>query len=111
MEDIENGNLAFESISNRFVMIENSESHVYIPMGGGQALVDKLRREGPKRELLRELSQYSVGVYPNHFREMERSRSIEAVSENTGILCDMGMYSEETGLSFSESEKNGYMVE
>ena len=52
----------------------------------------------PDRRLYREMGQYCVSIYKNHFEELYPSLSM--VGERFGILTVLNLYDENTGLSF-----------
>ena len=91
----------FATVAEAFHLIDTEECTVYIPREGGEVLVAELQTHGPSRQLLRQLGQHAVGVYPYHFRELAQRGAIAVVSENAAILLDTGLYSEETGLALS----------
>lgn len=98
--------LMFDSVSDSFRLIDNAEYTLYIPTGEGRALAEQLRRDGPSRALLRKLGQYSVGVYPAHFMRLWDSGAVERISETAGILLDMTLYSNETGMPLAREERD-----
>lgn len=98
--------LMFQTISDRFHLIDGAGYTVYIPIGEGSALAEKLRRGEVSRGLMRQLSQYSVSVYRQYFEDLKRTGALEIISDNAGILCDLSLYSPDTGLPFEISEQN-----
>ena len=102
--------LMFETVAKQFHMIDGADYTIYIPVDKGAELIRKLRSEGPSRELIRELGFYSVSVYHQYFEQMELSGRIEKISENAGILNDIGFYSQETGLPFMVSEQDQILI-
>lgn len=110
MRGIEGGELPFASVAQRFHLIENTECTVYIPAGGGVELIRRLRKHGPSRSLMRELGQYAVGVYPNHFHALIETGAAEQIAEDAAVLCDLHLYSTKTGLVFDWEEGRGFMI-
>lgn len=104
LPDIASGAMPFASVAERFKLIETSEFALYIPEGEGSELIETLRRYGPNRSLMRRLGQYSVGVYPQHYRRLLETGATEKLFENAAVLRDLSLYSEETGLSFGVKE-------
>lgn len=98
--------LMFRTVSDRFRLIEGAGYTVYIPVGDGAALAEKLRRGEVNRQLMRQLDQYSVSVYRRYFEDLEQAGVLEMISDNSGILRDLNLYSRETGLPFIISEQN-----
>lgn len=110
LPEIESGTMAFESIANRFKIIESAQFNIYVPWEDGAVLTQKLLDYGANRSIFRELAQYTVGVYPQHFTELVNVGAVQMVSENTGILLDMNLYSNQTGLAFHVDEGKGIFI-
>ena len=98
--------LMFATVSQRFHLIDGVDFTVYIPLRKGAILVSQLRENGPSRKLLRELDQYAVGMYRKRFEELCDSGVVERISETAGILLDLSLYSEKTGMLFDLSEQD-----
>jgi CRISPR-associated endonuclease/helicase Cas3 len=98
--------MKFKTVSERFHIIDGAGYTIYVPVGEGVALAEKLRQNGPNRALLRQLGQYAVSVYRQYFEELCRAGALEQISENAGILQNTGLYSSETGLPFEISEQS-----
>ena len=98
--------LKFQTIAERFHIIDGADYSVYIPLGEGASLVRELRRSGPSRVLLRKLGQHAVNVYHGYFEELRMSGALEILSDHAGILLNTDLYSPETGLPFTISEQN-----
>ena len=98
--------MKFKTVSERFHIIDGAGYTIYVPLGEGVALAEKLRQNGPSRALLRQLGQYAVSVYRQYFEELCRTGALEQISENAGILQNTGLYSSETGLPFEISEQS-----
>ena len=98
--------LMFETVEKRFHMIDGADYTIYVSIDDGEKLIQKLRVEGPSRQLLRNLGQYSVSVYHQYFDQMETGGKIEKITDTAGILLDTGFYSRETGLPFTVSEQD-----
>lgn len=98
--------MKFKTVSERFHIIDGAGYTVYVPLGEGVALAEKLQQNGPNRALLRQLGQYAVSVYRQYFEELCRTGALEQISENAGILQNTGLYSSETGLPFELSEQS-----
>lgn len=110
MQTITGGTMPFAQIANAFRIIESAEYTLYVPRDEqSRKLVEKLRRGEIDRSLMRTLGQYAVGVYPWHFRELDRTGAVERVpaADNAAILLDGNLYSDRTGLSFGVNEGQG----
>ncbi len=98
--------LKFQTVTERFHIIDGADYSVYIPLGEGASLVQQLRRSGPSRVLLRKLGQHAVNVYHGYFEELRMSGALEILSDHAGILLNTDLYSPATGLPFTISEQN-----
>ena len=91
--------LAFREVERHFHLIEDATRTVYVPLGEGRALVDRLRAGERSRALLRGLSQYGVSVYEQHYRALCAAGDVSPVDEGSGVLENLRLYSAQTGLS------------
>ena len=89
----------FRTVSERFHLIDRPAVTVYIPREEGAELAERLRAGERSRALFRRLGQYGVSVYPQHFEELDRGGKLERLEDGSGILTDLSLYHEETGLS------------
>ena len=99
-------NLRFKSAAEAFKLIDGADYTIYIPVGEGKDLIQKLRKDGPSRELLRKLGPYAVAVYRQYFAQLCDNGMLETISGNAGILLNPDLYSPETGLPFTISEQS-----
>lgn len=99
-------NLRFKSAAEAFKLIDGADYTIYIPVGEGKDLIQKLRKDGPSRELLRKLGPYTVAVYRQYFAQLCDNGMLETISGNAGILLNSELYSPETGLPFTISEQS-----
>jgi len=101
---------SFRTAASRFRWIEDNSETVFVPYGErGQLLIERLRREGPSRDLLRRLQRYSVGVYDRIFNAMLGS-DIERLDSGYAVLSnptcydpDLGFRSDQSGFHDPES--------
>lgn len=91
--------LAFREVERHFHLIEDATRTVYVPLGEGRALVDRLRAGERSRALLRGLSQYGVSVYEQHYRALCAAGDVSPIDEGSGVLENLRLYSAQTGLS------------
>ena len=89
----------FQSVAERFHMIDSPTRTVYIPLGAGAELVGRLRAGERSRALFRQLGQYGVSIYENHFAALDQAGDLERLEDGSAILATLSLYSEETGLS------------
>ena len=94
----------FRTVAEQFRLIEQPTTTVYIPAEENVGLLNALRRGDYSRGLLRNLSHYSVEVYPQHLDALQRGGHLEWVDENSAILRSVHLYSEETGLTLEPEE-------
>jgi CRISPR-associated endonuclease/helicase Cas3 len=74
-------NLAFASVGDRFEMIEDGFSRtIIVPYGDSAARVERLRHEGPSREVLRGLQPFGVSVYMDSFDRLSKAGALEEVA-------------------------------
>ncbi len=102
---IEGCAMPFRTVAERFHLIDENTRTVYIPFGGGAALVEQLKAGECSRELYRKLGRYAVSVYEPHFQKLYAAgalltaRQVPALDPDSAILSDMTLYSKATGLS------------
>lgn len=96
--------MPFRTVSERFHFIDSETKTVYIPLGAGEELVQRLRSGERSRTLFRELGRYGVSIYPQHFEALERAGDLEILEDGTAILANLEQYHEATGLSLTAEE-------
>ena len=107
---IQEGDFPFKTVAERFKLIGNDTRTVYIPMDGGEALAVRLRQGELSRDLFRQLGQYSVSVYPQHFQSLDEAGALELLEDGSAILSDLSLYSEATGLSLHIDSGNALFI-
>ncbi len=89
----------FEDIGSEFSIIEEGTKDIIIPYDKkAETIIQELRTSEFPWRLIRQLQGYTVNIYPNEFRELERSHSIDLVGERFFILKSCDDYSKKTGL-------------
>jgi CRISPR-associated endonuclease/helicase Cas3 len=96
---LRDGSFPFRTVAERFHLIENDTRTIYIPLGYGVALVERLQQGERSRTLFRQLDQYGVSVYEQHFRALQNATALAQLDENVYVLVDLQLYDEKTGLS------------
>lgn len=97
--------LPFRTVAENFHLIDQNTRTVYVPFGGGAALVEQLKEGECSKGLYRKLGRYAVSVYEPHFQKLYAAgalltaREVPALDEDSSILNDMSLYSEMTGLT------------
>ena len=105
-EDGINGcELPFRTVAENFHLIDQNTRTVYVPFGGGAALIERLKAGECSKKLYRKLGRYAVSVYEPHFQKLYAAgalltaREVPVLDEDSAILNDMSLYSEMTGLT------------
>ena len=88
----------FRMVAERFHLINSPTVTVYIPVGEGAALVERLRGGEHSRELYRQLGQYGVSIYQGHFNRLDQAGALERLEDGSAILNDLQLYNKDTGL-------------
>ncbi|MFQ6975929.1 MAG: hypothetical protein ACLRSD_02055 [Oscillibacter sp.] len=71
-EDGINGcELPFRTVAENFHLIDQNTRTVYVPFGGGAALIERHEKAGEcSKTLYRKLGRYAVSVYEPHFQKL-----------------------------------------
>lgn len=101
---------AFAEIADCFHLVDSPTHTVYIPLGEGAALVERLRRGERSRALFRRLGQYGVSVYPPHLEVLNLAGKLAYLDEDVVVLADPDCYSEQTGLPLDVPYGQGWTV-
>lgn len=91
--------LPFRQVSENFHLIDSETKTVYIPLGEGEGLVQRLR--SGEYGLFRELGRYGVSVYPQHFRSLDSAGDLEVLENGAAVLTNLALYDPDTGLSLT----------
>ncbi len=95
--------LPFRTVAENFHLIDQNTRTVYVPFGGGAALIERLKAGECSKGLYRKLGRYAVSVYDRHFEALHAAgalltaRDIPALDESSAILSDLTLYDERTG--------------
>ena len=95
-------NLEFESVAQKFKIIENDTKSLYICTEENKKEIDDLRHGNYSKELFRNLQQYVVNLYERDFKKLDESCCIEYIDSNFYILSDSNYYSDKTGITFPD---------
>ena len=103
-KDIINGitNLEFETVSQRFKMIENDTKALYICTDENKEEINQLRNGNYTKELFRSLQKYVVNLYERDFNKLNEVCAIEYVDNSFYILADNKYYSSKSGITFPD---------
>ena len=112
MDLMDSQRIPFRTIAEKFKLIEENTSTIYIPIGVGAELLNEFRSGNRNRRIIRNLSQYSVSIYDQHQREriesgikmIVRTEELSAdVMQLDGTedyeLINLNLYSDSVGLS------------
>ena len=91
--------LPFETVARDFHLIDQATKTVYIPLEGGKELCDSLLSGCATRNIYRKAGQYSVSIYEQHYQALLSAGDIMPLDEESGILTNFALYSDNTGLS------------
>ena len=91
----------FRSIANDFHLIDNDTETIYIPTGYGAELLERRKNGEISKKLIRELNQYSVNVYENHFKNLQAAGDIQSLDDGSWYLCNESLYDNDVGLSIT----------
>ena len=88
----------FETISEKFKLIEESGKNIIVNFGDSEQLIEKLKKFGPSRNLTRELGRYSVNVPIHLFKKLDEGGLIEQPYKGFFYIPYKDQYDEKTGL-------------
>lgn len=100
--------IPFKDIGNDFSLIDDETMTVIIPCEDNIEWFDELRSGTFSKGLIRKLSKYSVGLYPNQIKALVGS-VISPISEGLYLLNDEDDYLEQTGLDLQATGGKGKM--
>ena len=106
----------FRTIAESFHMIDSDTRTIYIPWREGAALIDRLCGGECSKSLYRQLGQFSVQVYNEHFQALYDAGVLLLADECSGlddrsaVLTDISLYSDATGLSLKADSGQALFV-
>ena len=111
MKEIESNRFAFQTIAEKFCLIDSETTPIFIPYGaeGDQLLHRRFNGEFSK-SLLHAMGQYSVNVYETHLKEMYETGDVAYFEDGGCYLVNMKLYSEAVGLSLRGEAGKAYFV-
>lgn len=107
---MEDASMPFRTIAEHFRLIDNDTKTVYIPLGEGEQLVQRLRSGERSRALFRELGQYGVSIYSTHFKALYEAGDLDVLDDGAAILTHLDLYSSNTGLSLNADYGKDYFI-
>lgn len=110
LSTIEDELMPFRTVAERFRLIDSPTRTIYIPLGEGAALAERLRFGERSRNLFRRLGQYGVSVYEKHFQALYEAGDVELLDKDTAVLCSLSLYTKQTGLSLEADSGKGLFI-
>ncbi|SCJ40435.1 CRISPR-associated helicase Cas3 [uncultured Clostridium sp.] len=96
---LEKENFPFRTVAQRFHLIDNETRTVYVPDAESARLFARLESGERSRNLFRELGQYGVSVFDNHFTALESAGTLQVLEDGSALLTDPALYDARTGLA------------
>ncbi len=81
-------NLEFESVAQKFKIIENDTKSLYICTEENKKEIDDLRHGNYSKELFRNLQKYVVNLYERDFNKIDEACGIEYIDNSFYVLSD-----------------------
>ena len=100
----------FRAVTERFHLIDSPTVTIYIPKDEGVGLVERLWSGERSQNLYRQLGQYGVSIYEQHFHALDRAGDLERLEDASAILSNLDLYSEHTGLSLTADSGKGLFI-
>lgn len=95
----------FQTVAERFHLIDRNTRTVYIPYGEGIDLIQQLQSGQCSKALYRSLGRYAVSIYEPHFQALYAAGALMTANEvptldqDSAILIDSKLYDNALGLS------------
>ena len=92
--------IPFRTVAEQFHIIEENTRSILIPREPEAAkLADQLRYGVKTRQLMRQISRYSVNVFQTIYDDLNGAGMLEELDESTAILRDGKQYLDDVGLN------------
>lgn len=97
---------AFEFAEGHFCALDNNTTSVMVPYGrDGIDLISRIQATPfPSAKLLREAQRYSVGIYDNERKELEKDRAIEYIAGGAVLVLQSRQYNMVKGIQIEPQE-------
>jgi len=81
---------AFQTVSDNFHVIPDVTHNVVVPYGQATELLDMLHRGelSEKISVLRRLQEYTVSLFDDDYRDLDRKHAISLANEDFGVISD-----------------------
>lgn len=100
--------LPFKTVAENFHMIDDNTKTVYIPVGEGQAICNRIVNGFAGREDYRKAGEYSINIYDRDYQALLLAGDIQPIDENSSVLVNPNLYDEKTGLSLKAEFGKAY---
>lgn len=89
----------FEDVADAFNLIENDTRDIIIPYDDkARSIIKQMHQTGFPGKYVRNLQGYTVNVYAEEFKALERNNAISSIADRFFVLEKSEDYSEDTGL-------------
>lgn len=90
----------FEDVANVFNLIENNTRDIIIPYDDkARSIIKQIQQTGLPGKYVRNLQGYTVSIYVEEFKALEKSNAISSIDDRFFVLKKLDdYYSEDTGL-------------
>lgn len=102
--------IPFKSVADRFRMIEDGSHSVIIPDPAIAQELYNLRVGAASRGSMRRVARYSVGLYDNDLKALQKVGAVRPLDGDTYELVDLSLYREDTGLDASDAGGKGLFL-
>lgn len=102
--------MCFEEASKEFRLIEETGKTVIVNMDYSLQLIERIKAEGIKYSLMKQLSQYSVNIHEQDFNTLLGYGAIEEVIEGIFVVNDRAQYDENIGLRLDNHWMNEILM-
>ncbi len=91
--------MQFAYVAEHFRLIDRNTKIVYIPINEAEQACKRIKEGCADRNDYRLCGQYGVNVYEEHYKKLIEAGDIQPIDDDTGILVNMRIYDDQTGLS------------
>jgi len=89
----------FEDVADAFNLIENNTRDIIIPYDNkARSIIKQIQQTGFPGKYVRNLQGYTVNIYAEEFKALERNNAISSIADRFFVLEKLEDYSEDTGL-------------
>ena len=107
---LSSSNMQFESVADRFHLINQEALTVYIPIGEGKGLADIALAGMADKKTFRKLGRFGVNIFDKEYNQLLNRGSITRIDDRSAVLSDMSLYKEDKGLTVYEPSETAIFV-